>query len=181
MLVISEPEEWPGAWTDWQAKAGALMAAAQSNPNIALIVTYGHRPAYTSVGTGSSGLQTAVDALGDKYSPTARPDGKYVLNIGHHVHGGAIFAPQHGVVHIVDGGGGSEGVSYSTVRAGSQWRTGHFEHLRSTVTGASILLDFMCRPVWPVKPAKEPCTQRSVMHSSTVSARTGSGGGGGTG
>jgi hypothetical protein len=181
VLFISEPEEWPGAWPDWQNKAGALMAAAQSNPDISLIVTYGHRPAYTSVGTGSTGLRTAVNHLGDLYSPQARPDGKYVLNIGHHVHGGELFAPQHGVVQIVDGGGGTEQVSYSSAKAGSQWRTGHFEHLRATVTGATIRLDFMCGPVWPIKPDKEPCTQGSVIHTSTVSAGTGGGGGGGGG
>jgi hypothetical protein len=176
VLFVSEPEQEAGAFPDWQTKAGALMAAAQNDPGIALIVTYGHRPAYTSLASQSvAELKTALDALGDRYSPAARPDGKYVLNIAHHVHGGEIFAPQHGVVQVVNGGGGTEPGGYPSTAPGSQWKTGHFEHLRATVTGASIRLDFMCGPAYPPNPTKDGCTQGSVIHSATV--RAGSAGG----
>ena len=45
---INYPEPWSGAWTDWRTKAGNLMAAAQADPEIAFVVTFGHRPAYSS-------------------------------------------------------------------------------------------------------------------------------------
>ena len=72
MLFISYPEPWPGAYPAWQDAADQLMAAAQADPSIDFIVTYGHRPAYSSVESDiDPDLRTAIDNLAVKYSPTA--------------------------------------------------------------------------------------------------------------
>ncbi|HEV2686368.1 MAG TPA: metallophosphoesterase family protein, partial [Actinomycetota bacterium] len=70
---IAYPEPWSGAIADWYSKVKPIMADAQSNPNISFIVTYGHRPAYSSGHHPSeSELQGDLDSLGSTYS-------KYVL------------------------------------------------------------------------------------------------------
>ena len=56
----------------WQAAADQLMAGAQADPNVDFIVTYGHRPAYSSVESDvDPDLRTAIDNLAMKYSPSA--------------------------------------------------------------------------------------------------------------
>ncbi len=169
VLFISYGEPDYNDYPTWEPQADAIMAAAQNNPAITFIVTYGHRPAYTSVSSQAvTQLKTALDTLGDKYSPAARPDGKYVLNVAHHVHGGEAFSPQHGVYHVTDGGGGSEVINYGSTAAGSLWKTGHLEHLRVTVTGASMKLEFICGPVYAPKPSFQPCTAGSVLFTETI-------------
>ncbi|HSX33769.1 MAG TPA: carbohydrate binding domain-containing protein [Candidatus Saccharimonadales bacterium] len=188
VLYITEPEPWYNAYlgtdgtgTDtnsWQYKADQLMSAAQTNPNIDMIVTMGHRPAYTSIWDSSTGtfadetdLQQAINYLGDKYSPTAVSGGKYVLNVNHHIHAMERFAPQHGVVQITDGAGGTEEASFNTqhIADGSMFHSSHFGHLRVTVTGNSMQLDFICGPVYPDNPTKDACNQGDVIDSSVVS------------
>jgi hypothetical protein len=62
---IAYPEPWSGAWADWNTKAAALMDAAQADSAIAFIITFGHRPAYSSGHhPGSSTLKGYLDALG---------------------------------------------------------------------------------------------------------------------
>lgn len=98
---IAYPEPWSGAWSDWQTKAGTIMAQAQADPTTRFIVTFGHRPAYSSGHhPSSSTLQRILKALGDTYS-------KYVLNLNGHSHNYERTHPQHGVVHITIGTGGS--------------------------------------------------------------------------
>ena len=170
-LFITYPEPEPDAYPDWQAKADLLMAAAQNNPNTSFIVTIGHRPAYSSaVSQVAPKLQAAVNALGDKYSPAARADGKYLLNIGHHVHGGEVIAPQHGVLQVTNGGGGAENFGYSNTDPNSWWKTGHFEHLRVKVTGATMKLDFICGPVSTHSPNRDPCTKDALLYSTTLTS-----------
>jgi hypothetical protein len=173
VLFISYGEPDPNSYTDWQTKVDPIMAAAQSDPNITFVVTYGHRPAYSSAASQvAPALQTAINNLGDKYSPAARPDGKYVLNVAHHVHGGEAFSPQHGIYHATDGGGGTDVFGYSQTAAGSLWKTGHLEHLRVTVTGPSMNLEFVCGPAYGPKPSYQPCTAGSVMFTETIGGTT---------
>lgn len=180
VLFISEPEPWYNAYPDWQAKAGQLMATAQADPTIDAIVTYGHRPAYTSLYNGKKhtygyqpALRAAVDALGDEYSPAAQTGGKYLLNVSHHIHGGELFSAQHGVVEVTDGGGGTGETSYNHVASGSFWRTAHLEHLRVTVTGGQLQLDFICGPEFTPNPTKYSCTEGDIIQSATVGTITG--------
>jgi hypothetical protein len=171
VLVIEYPETWPNAQTVWGTAADTLMAQAQADPNISFIVTTGHRPAYTSLGSAvDTTLKTAIDKLGDKYSPAAQAGGKYVLNIAHHVHGGEVFSPQHGVVQITNGGGGTEEANLLNPTAGSLFRTSHFEHLRVTATDSTMKIDMICGPVWPPQPTRDACTQGSVVYSTTLTA-----------
>jgi hypothetical protein len=171
VLFISYGEPDYKDYPTWEPKADAVMAAAQNDPTISFIVTYGHRPAYSSVSSQTNTeLLTALNQLGDKYSPAARADGKYVLNVAHHVHGGEAFAPQHGVYQVTNGGGGTGLISYGSTAAGSLWKTGHLEHLRVTATADSMKLEFICGPVDTNNPNFQPCTAGSVLFSETIGA-----------
>jgi len=97
---IAYPEPWSGALSDWNTMARAVMDAAQADPAIRSIVTWGHRPAYSSGHhPGELTLQGFLDALGAGHS-------KYVLNLNAHSHNYERSYPQSGVVHVtVDTGG----------------------------------------------------------------------------
>lgn len=170
VLFIGAPEPWVNAYADWQSKADALMAAAQADPNIYFVVTQGHRPAYSSISTngGQADYRAAVNALGDKYSPAARPDGKYVLNVGHHVHGAEVFSPQHGVVQVTNGGGGTKLASLKSLSSGSLWKQDHFGHMRTTVSDDTMKLEFICGQVFPLDVGSDPCTTGSVIYTTTL-------------
>ena len=146
---IAYPEPFSGAWSDWNTKAKALMDAAQADPAIRFIVTYGHRPAYSSGHhPGDATLKSYMDALGAAHN-------KYVLNLNGHSHDFERTKPQGGVVHVTVGIGGSSleedgsclwlggcpAPSYTAFRA--------FHHgtLRMRFTPTSIHLDAICGPV----------------------------------
>ena len=98
---IAYPEPWSGAWAAWRTSADSLMAAVASDPAIQFIVTFGHRPAYSSAHhPGESTLKGHLDALGLKHK-------KYVLNLNGHSHNYERTHPQQGVVHITAGAGGA--------------------------------------------------------------------------
>lgn len=178
VLFISYPEPWPGAIAAWRKAASALMARAQANPDITYVVTFGHRPAYTSLFDYDTGtyaaqidLQRAIDHLAQAYSPTTRNGGKYVLNVAHHVHGGEAFRPIDGLVNVTDGGGGTTEVTYGRRPApGSVWRTVHFEHLETDVTAKAMTLHFICGPVFTLDPNRDACTEGTVLHTVTIPA-----------
>ncbi|MGH9366746.1 MAG: metallophosphoesterase [Thermoanaerobaculia bacterium] len=98
---IAYPEPYPGARSDWNARATALMDAAQADPDITFIVTFGHRPAYSSGHySGAGTLRDYLDALGASH-------GKFVLNLSGHSHNYERTHPQSGVVHVTVGTGGA--------------------------------------------------------------------------
>jgi hypothetical protein len=144
---IAVPEPWSGAWSNWQTKAGALMAQAQTDPNIKYIVTFGHRPAYSSGHyPGTASLKNALDALGDKYS-------KYVLNLNSHSRNYERSHPQHGVVHITAGIGGADLLQDGTCLwktctkpAWSAFRAMHQGALKLKFSASSIEGTFICGP-----------------------------------
>ena len=77
---VSYPEPWSGALADWQSKASVLMRQAQNDPSVKYIVTYGHRPPYsTGYHPGETQIAGILDGFGDSYS-------KYVLNVDGHSH-----------------------------------------------------------------------------------------------
>jgi hypothetical protein len=94
---IAYPEPWTSAtWTDWKTKATTLMDQAQADSKIDFIVTYGHRPAYSSGHhPGSSTIKDILDTLGADHS-------KYVLNFNGHSHVYERTYPQSGVIHVTD-------------------------------------------------------------------------------
>lgn len=99
---IAYPEPYTSAsWSDWNTRADSLMDAAQADPSITFIVTFGHRPAYSSGHhPGASSLAGYMGTLGAQHS-------KYKLNINGHSHNYERTYPQSGVIHLTVGDGGS--------------------------------------------------------------------------
>jgi parallel beta-helix repeat protein len=159
---ISYPEPYTSStWASWQSAADGVFAAAQADPSIHFIVTFGHRPAYsTGFHAGEVNLQTALNALGDTYS-------KYVLNLNGHSHDYERFDRIHGVTHITTGGGGS---SLETPWSGSDSRTIfralHLEHMRIDVSDTGMRVDAICGP--PTTRDDISCVQGSVIDSFTI-------------
>lgn len=101
---IAYPEPWSGDnWSNWNTVVKGIMDNAQTDPNIRFIVTYGHRPAWSSGHhPGSNTLSGYMKALHASHS-------KYVLNVNGHSHNYERTNPAQtdGIVHITTGTGGS--------------------------------------------------------------------------
>jgi hypothetical protein len=138
---ISYPEPYTRAtWVDWQSKASRLMASAQANPRIHFIVTFGHRPAYSSgYHSGDAALASILDGFGDRFS-------KYVLNLNAHSHNYERFMPIHHVVHVTAAGGGAALEPWRSKDARTAYRSLHLEHVRVDVTSTSMLIQALCGP-----------------------------------
>ena len=161
---IAYPEPFTGAWSDWKTKAGQLMAAAQADPSIDFIVTYGHRPAYsTGNHPGSTNLAGILNGLGDTYS-------KYVLNLNGHSHDYERFQPIHGVVHITAAGGGANlETPWTRTDPRTAFRAMHLEHLRVDVSTTSLHIEAVCGPPSPLDDIT--CTQGAVIDSLDITSR----------
>ncbi len=166
---IALPEPWSGAaWSDWKTKADVLMGKAQADSNIKFIVTMAHRAAYSSGHfTGSVQLKEILNALGDRYS-------KYALNLNAHSTNYERSLPQHGVVHITAGTGGSnlkqDGDCLWLTCAKPEWsafRTMHHGALKLNFTASNIQGSFICGPSGGGKNDIN-CAQGSVMDSFTI-------------
>jgi hypothetical protein len=139
---ISYPEPYTdAAWTDWHGQAARLMAAAQRDPRIHFVVTFGHRPAYsTGYHPGDKLLASIINALGDRYP-------KYVLNLNGHSHDYERFVPIHHVVHITAGGGGADLEPWSSgPDSRTAFRALHLEHLRVDVNARRMRIQAVCGP-----------------------------------
>jgi hypothetical protein len=161
---ISYPEPYTSStWTGWQAQTGPIMAAAQADPSIHFIVTFGHRPAYsTGKHPGESALAAVLDGFGQTYS-------KYVLNLNGHSHDYERFQPIHGVVHITTGGGGKSVSSWAGIDPRTAFRALHFHHLRVGVTATAILVESVCGPT-ATADDDITCAPGSVIDTVTISA-----------
>lgn len=146
---VGYPEPYTGAWEDWAPRTAALMDEAQADSSIRFIVTFGHRPAYSSGHhPGSETLAGMLGALGAAHS-------KYVLNLNGHSHDYERTFPQSGVVHVTVGIGGSslEQESGSCPWLGacppptwSAFRALHHGALRLRFEEASIAGEAICGP-----------------------------------
>ena len=138
-----EPYTWgpSGTWADWQTQADSVMAAAQADPRVRYIVTFGHQPAYsTGYHPGSENLAGILNGLGDKY-------GKYVLNLNGHSHDYERFQPIHGVTHITTGGGGAPlEPPWKSTDSRTAFRALHLEHLRVDVGSGGMRVEAVCGP-----------------------------------
>lgn len=135
---IAYPEPWTGAWSDWQSEAGPLMRQAQDDPTIQYIVTYGHRPAYsTGVHPGETGIASILDGFGQTYS-------KYVLNINGHSHDYERFQPIQGVTHVTVGAASSAETPWTSTDARTAFRTFHLSHMRVDVGSTGLKLQAVC-------------------------------------
>ncbi|MBI3608556.1 MAG: metallophosphoesterase family protein [Nitrospirae bacterium] len=172
---IAFPEPASGAQAAWNTAAKTLMDAAQADSQINWIVTFGHRPAYSSGHhPGESAIKGYIDALGDSHS-------KYILNINGHSHDYERTYPQHGVTHITAGiggagleqdgsclwAGGCPAPSYSAFRAMHQGTV----KLRFTSTG--IEGTFTCGPAG-AGTNDVTCTKGSVVDHFTIGTVGGS-------
>jgi hypothetical protein len=161
---IAYPEPYSyNSWRDWQTKAGPLMEAAQRNPKIHFIVTFGHRPAFsTGYHPGDPLLASEMNAFGDRYS-------KYVLNLNGHSHNYERFLPIHHVVHITAGGGGADLEPWSRGKdSRTAFRALHLEHLRVDVTSTQLRIEAICGP--PVSHQDLNCKLGSVIDSYTITS-----------
>ena len=160
---ISYPEPYSDAtWRDWQTRAGPLMAAAQADPKIHFIVTFGHRPAYsTGYHPGDPTLASILNGFGDRYS-------KYVLNLNGHSHDYERFDPIHHVVHITAGSSASLEVPWSSRDARTVLRAMHLAHLRVDVTASALRIEAICGP--PTSADDTSCAAGSVLDQVTIPA-----------
>jgi Calcineurin-like phosphoesterase len=163
---ISYPEPYTRAtWSEWQSRADRLMAAAQRSRKIHFIVTYGHRPAYsTGYHSGESTLASILDSFGDRYP-------KFVLNLNAHSHDYERFRPIHGVVHITAAGGGAPLESpWRRTDSRTAYRAMHLEHLRVDVTATRIELQAVCGS--PSSADDTSCRVGDVIDSYTIAPRS---------
>ena len=161
---ISYPEPYASnTWSGWQGAVDSIMAAAQADSSIRYIVTYGHRPAYsTGFHAGDAGLASILNGFGDRYS-------KYILNLNGHSHDYERFQPIHGVTNITAGGGGA-GVEapWTTIDPNTAFRAMHLVHLRVDVTSSGLRVDAVCGPA--TSQDDTTCPQGSVLDSYLVGA-----------
>lgn len=144
---IAYPEAYSGAWSNWFTSVRAVMDAAQSDPLTRFIVTFGHRPAYSSGHhPGAASLAGYMTSLGASHS-------KYVLNLNGHSHNYERIHPQSGVVHITAGTGGSgleqDGTCLyltCTQPSWSAFRAMHLGVVRLRFTNTTIEGSFVCGP-----------------------------------
>ncbi len=170
---IIYPEPYTSAtWTDWRTRATTLMDQAQADPQIRWIVTYGHRPAYSSGHhPGLASLKTILDALGDTHS-------KYVLNLNGHSHNYERSYPQHGVVHVTAGASGStleqDGTCLWLTCAQPSWsafRAMRHSVVRLVVGANTLAIEAICGPEGDLGSNRNDiaCTQGSVFDRYVIS------------
>ncbi|MFL6075875.1 MAG: right-handed parallel beta-helix repeat-containing protein [Mycobacteriales bacterium] len=158
---IAYPEPYTSAsWQDWRTQANTLMNAAQLDPSVHYIVTYGHRPAYsTGYHPGDSTLAGILDGLGATYS-------KYVLNVNGHSHDYERFQPINGVTHITVGTPSSEETPWSGTDARTAFRAYHLAHLRVDVDSAGMLIQAVCDDA--ASRDDTTCAPGSVLDEATI-------------
>jgi parallel beta-helix repeat protein len=160
---ISYPEPYSGqTWSDWRSHVAPIMTDAQSDPGISFIVTFGHRPAYsTGHHNGETALAAQLDNLGDQFS-------KYVLNLNGHSHDYERFSPIHGVTHVtVAGGGATLEPPWGSTDPRTAYRAMHLVHARIDATASSLHLEAVCGPA--TSDDDITCNQGQVIDSVTIS------------
>ena len=113
---VAYPDPWSGAWADWAQRAEEVMAEAEDDTAITFIVTFGHRPAF------SSGEHEGEPELQGFLGTLRARNPKLVLNLNGHSHDYERTYPQGGVVHVTAGTGGSNLEEESG--SGCPWRGG---------------------------------------------------------
>ncbi len=163
---IAFPEPYSGAWLDWATRVDTVMAEAQRDPALTFIVTFGHRPSWSSGADhgGDATLAGYMAALHVKYS-------KYRLSLQAHSHHYERSDPGQtgGIVFIVGAGGGSTlGGLRSPQPSWSAKRIDHLEHVRIHVEQDRIDGYVICGPV--ISGAHDTCVQGSVIDTWSVLA-----------
>lgn len=166
---IAYPEPYVNARDDWWSSVQQLMAEAQNDLDIRFIVTFGHRPAYSSgYHDGSEDVKKYLDALGDRYS-------KYVLNLNGHSHDYERSFPQHGVTHVTVATSGGDDLAQKgdclwgtcSQPAWSAFRAMHLGILNLYFGPSGIQGSFVCGPAGGGE-NDISCTQGNVVDSFTI-------------
>src|SRR5205823_3629294 len=125
------------------------------------IVTFGHRPAYsTGLHPGDPALASVLNTFGDRYS-------KYVLNFNGHSHDYERYVPIHGVTHITAAGGGSPlEPPWMSTDSRTAFRAMHLEHVRVDVSSTGMRIAGICGPASSSDDMS--CAQGTVMDSVVI-------------
>ncbi|HVZ73934.1 MAG TPA: metallophosphoesterase family protein [Polyangia bacterium] len=145
---ISYPEPYAAeTLDDWSAKATPIFAAAEADPAITLVVTVGHRAAYSSAGgdAASAPLRKLLDGFGARFP-------KYVLNLAGHGYGYERSQPISHVVHVTTPPGAGDlphadtpcGWPDCKVPATTAFRAIHHGLLHVLVRGDAITVEAFC-------------------------------------
>jgi len=165
---IAFPEPFSGAWLDWATRVDTVMAEAERDPALTFIVTFGHRPSWSSGADhgGEATLAGYMAALHGRYS-------KYQLSLQGHSHHYERSDPAQtgGIVFIVGAGGGSTlGGLSSPQPSWSAYRIDHLEHLRIHVQADRIDGYAICGPAGFGN--DDVCAQGSVIDTWSIVAST---------
>jgi flagellar hook capping protein FlgD/purple acid phosphatase-like protein/calcineurin-like phosphoesterase family protein len=163
---ISFPEPYAGAWNDWENRVMPIMAAAQADPAITFIVTFGHRPSWSS-GRDAAGLTS----LATKMASLRAACSKYVLCFQAHSHHYERSNPAQtdGVLFLNGSGGGASLGGLDAVQPGwSAFRINHLEHVRIYVRADRIDGYAICGP--DGSSATDTCTPGTIIDSWTIPA-----------
>ncbi|HEY6866541.1 MAG TPA: T9SS type A sorting domain-containing protein, partial [Candidatus Eisenbacteria bacterium] len=176
-IAIPDPYTYGagGPWANWNTKVGPIMDQAQADPAIHFIVTFGHRPTYSSgnYAPGDLTLRAYLDALGASH-------GKYVLDLAGHSHNYERSYPQSHVVHVTAGVGGAnvEGTGNVTclwnggcpAPSWSAYRAMHHATVKLRFTATAIEGQVLCGPdtSTPSNLTDITCTVGSLIDTFTV-------------
>ncbi len=157
---ISYPEPYAGTtWSAWQQAVDPIFAAAQSDPSIHFIVTFGHRPPYSDGGHPGEAIAGVLASFGDRYN-------KYVLNLNGHSHVYERFLPIHGVTNITVGNSGSLDAAWLTTDSRTAYRARHRGHLVVDVDAGGLHISEVCGP--PTGADDITCAMGDVIDSLTI-------------
>ena len=140
---ISCPEPWTsGSRNEWKSYATQVFSAAQNDPNIKFIVTFGHRSSWTSASARSPGetsLRTILDGFHTTYP-------KYVLDLSGHNHQYERYQIPGGVTYIINSTTGSyyRGWDSPTKPANCNFRAIHYGVLVLDFSDTAIQGQFVC-------------------------------------
>jgi hypothetical protein len=176
---ISCPEPWSSQTrNEWKVYAAPVFSAAQNDPNIKFIVTFGHRSAYTSA-SGRSPGETSLRTILDGFH-TAYP--KYVLDLSGHNHQYERYPLSSGMTYIINASTGSyfRGWDSATKPSNCAFRAIHYGILILDFTETAIRGQFVCsvnttNPGSDYMPREEMVcsTPGTVIDSFTVAASQG--------
>jgi hypothetical protein len=172
---ISYPEPWSSAsWIEWETQVKPVLDAAQKNPEIKFIVTFGHRSASTSTNHRSPGdtrIKTLLDCFHTTYS-------KYVLDLSGHNHQYERYLLKTGMTYVVNSSTGSyyhEGWDNPVKPENCAFRAIHYGIIVLDFTANSIKGKFVCSAgttqTGPdYKPLEEPLCDEpgSIIDSFTI-------------
>ncbi|MGZ8222649.1 MAG: Ig-like domain-containing protein, partial [Methylobacter sp.] len=162
---VAYPELYSsGTRSDWNTKVQPIMAAAQADPYIKFIVTFGHSPTY-SCSSGNTELKNYLDAMALNYS-------KYVLDLSghHHFYQRSDPSKTYGVTHVIAGTGHTSPSSICTTPPSwSAFQVKQPGALKLHFAATHIDGEFICAPVSTVCSAAGAVVDSFVIGSAPLS------------